>query len=75
MRMMRVSFYFSLVIEISDLVDTSVLIDTLSSVASEKSQEEISEFVKGGAVSLFIDTIKSRGISANGIILNFSKPK
>jgi hypothetical protein len=44
-----------------------VLLDLLSSVASSKSPEQIGEFVKGGAVSLLIETINNMGISTNGI--------
>ena len=49
--------------------DTSVLLDVLKSLGTEKSQEQISEFVKGGGVSLLIEAINSRGISVDGTFL------
>ena len=44
-----------------------MLLDLLSSVASDESPEQISEFVKGGAVKLLIETINNKGISVDGM--------
>jgi hypothetical protein len=62
--------YLSIIIPFKHLtyIDTSVLMDTLVSLHSHKSHEQIGEFVRGGGVALLIEAINTKGINKEGAI-------